>query len=192
MIRRLALALTMAALAFVAAPAFAAVAPGEKAPELKGLQGTDGKTYSSADLLGKKATVVVFSCNSCPVAVAYEDRFNEFAKKYQDKGVSFVAINANKATEDLDEMKKRAEEKGFVFPYVYDETGNSASEFGARVTPHIFVLDAQGTVQYVGAFDDKQNNPTKHYVAEAVDAILAGKKPETAQTKPVGCGIRNK
>jgi len=182
----------MAAMAFVAAPALADVAPGDKAPELKGLKGTDGKTYSSADLKDKNATVVVFTCNSCPVAEAYEDRFNDFAKKYQDKGVAFVAINANKATEDLDEMKKRAEEKGFTFPYVYDASGTSATDFGARVTPHIFVLDGQGTVQYVGAFDDKQNNPSKHYVADAVDAILAGKKPETAQTKPVGCGIRNK
>ncbi len=192
MIRRVALALAVAAMAFVASPAFAVVAPGDKAPELKGLQGTDGKTYSSADLKDKKATVVVFTCNSCPVAVAYEDRFNEFAKKYQDKGVAFVAINANKATEDLDEMKQRAKEKGFAFPYVYDETGKSASEFGARVTPHLFVLDGQGTVQYVGAFDDRQNNPSKHYVADAVDAILAGKKPGTAQTRPIGCGIRNK
>lgn len=192
MIRRVALALAVAAMAFVASPAFAVVAPGDKAPELKGLQGTDGKTYSSADLKDKKATVVVFTCNSCPVAVAYEDRFNEFAKKYQDKGVAFVAINANKATEDLDEMKQRAKEKGFAFPYVYDETGKSASEFGARVTPHLFVLDGQGTVQYVGAFDDRQNNPSKHYIADAVDAILAGKKPGTAQTRPIGCGIRNK
>lgn len=190
MIRRAMFAL--AALALIAAPAFAGVGPGDKAPELKGLKGTDGKTYSSADLKDKKATVVVFTCNSCPVAVAYEDRFNEFAKKYQDKGVAFVAINANKATEDLEDMKKRAEEKGFAFPYVYDASGNSASEFGARVTPHVFVLDAEGTVQYVGAFDDKQNNPTKHYVVEAVDAILAGKKPETTQTRPVGCFIRNK
>jgi peroxiredoxin len=192
MIRRVALALAVVAMAFVASPAIAVVAPGDKAPELKGLQGTDGKTYSSADLKDKKATVVVFTCNSCPVAVAYEDRFNEFAKKYQDKGVAFVAINANKATEDLDEMKQRAKEKGFAFPYVYDETGKSASEFGARVTPHLFVLDGQGTVQYVGAFDDRQNNPSKHYVADAVDAILAGKKPGTAQTRPIGCGIRNK
>lgn len=192
MIRRASLALAFAALAVVSSVAFAAVSPGEKAPELKGLKGTDGKEYSTSDLKTSKAVVVAFTCNNCPVAVAYEDRFNEFAKKYKDKGVTFIAINANKATEDLEAMKKRAEEKGFSFPYVYDASGESATQFGAKVTPHIFVLDGEGTVQYVGAFDDKQSGPTKHFVADAVDAILAGKKPETTQTKAVGCGIRNK
>jgi peroxiredoxin len=192
MIRRVAFALAVAAMAFVTTSGFAEVAPGEKAPEFKGLKGTDGKQYSLSDMKDKKAVVIAFSCNSCPVVLAYEHRFNEFAKKYADKDVAFIAINANKATEDLAEMKKHAEESGLAYPYVYDETGTSASDFGARVTPHIFVLDGKGTVQYVGAFDDKQTNPSKHYVADAVDAILAGKKPETTQTKPIGCGIRNK
>jgi peroxiredoxin len=192
MIRRVAFAFAVAAMAVVSGSAFADVAPGDKAPEVKGLKGTDGKEYNLSDMKTAKAVVIAFTCNNCPVAVAYEDRFNEFAKKYKEKGVQFIAVNANKATEDLEDMKKRAEEKGFAFPYVYDATGNSASDFGARVTPHLFVLDGQGTVQYVGAFDDKQNDPSKHYVADAVDAILAGKKPETTQTKPIGCGIRNK
>jgi peroxiredoxin len=192
MIRRFALSLAIAALALVAAPALADVGPGEKAPELKGLVGTDGKQYSSADLKDAKAVVVCFTCNNCPVAVAYEDRFNDFAKKYKAKGVAFIAINANKETEELGEMKKRAEEKNFAFPYVYDKTGESASEYGAKVTPHIFVLDSKGTVQYVGAFDDSQSNPKTNYVADAVDSVLKGQKPETTKTKAVGCGIRNR
>lgn len=193
MIRPVAFALAVAAMAVLSAPAFAAeVAPGEKAPDFKGLQGTDGKQYSLSDLKDAKAVVVAFTCNNCPVAVAYEDRFNDFAKEYKAKGVTFIAINANKNSEDLAVMKERAEEKGFAFPYAFDKTGESATDYGARVTPQLYVLDGKGVVQYVGAFDDKQNGPSKHYVADAVDAVLAGKTPATAKTKAVGCGINNK
>ena len=190
MIRRTFIALSLVALC---APAFAAeLEVGAKAPEFKGLPGTDGKEYSLADMKDAKAVVVCFTCNRCPVSVAYEDRFVEFTKKYGEKGVKFVAINSNKSTEDLAAMKTRAEEKGFNFPYVYDESGKLATEYGARVTPHMFVLDAKGKVAYVGAFDDNQNKPSKHYVADAVDAVLAGKAPETTKTKAFGCGIQNK
>lgn len=190
MIRRMILALSAVALV---APAFAAeLEIGAKAPEFKGLPGVDGKEYSLDAMKDAKAIVVCFTCNQCPVAVAYEDRFVEFQKKYADKGVKFVAINANKASEDLAVMKTRAEEKGFNFPYIYDASGKSATEYGAKVTPHIFVLDAERKVAYVGAFDDSQTKPSKTYVADAVDAILAGKKVEVTNTKAVGCGIRNK
>lgn len=192
MIRRTLMALSLVALCV---PAFAAeLEIGAKAPAFKGLVGTDGKEYSLADLKDAKAVVVVFTCNVCPVAVAYEDRFVEFTKKYGAKGVKFVAINANKANdaETIEAMKTRAEEKGFNFPYVFDKTGQSATDYGARVTPHIFVLDGERTVAYVGAFDDNQNNPKKHYLSDAVDSILAGKKVEVTNTKAVGCGIRNK
>jgi len=191
MIRRTIGLLALALAAYVA-PAYAAeLAPGEKAPEVKGLVGVDGKECNLGDSKAK-VTVVCFTCNICPVSVAYEDRFVEFAKKYKGKGVEFVAINANKNTEDLAAMKTRAEEKGFNFPYVYDKTGKSATEFGASRTPHLFVLDGKNIVQYVGAFDNDQKSPTKHYVADAVDAVLAGKTPAVAQTKAVGCGIQNR
>ena len=191
MIRRFAGMLALALVVVVAAPVLAAeLAPGEKAPAVKGLVGVDGKECNLGDSKAK-VTVVCFTCNICPVAVAYEDRFIEFTKKYKDKGVEFVAINANKKTEDLAAMKTRAEEKGFNFPYVFDKTGTSATEFGATKTPHIFVLDSNGVVKYVGAFDNDQKSPTKHYVADAVDAVLSGKNPTVAQTKAVGCGIQN-
>ena len=190
MLRRAFLALSIVALC---APAYAAeVEIGAKAPDLKGLVGTDGKEYSLEGMKDKKVVVVCFTCNICPVAVAYEDRFIEFQKKYGAKGVQFVAVNANKKTEDIAAMKTRAEEKGFNFPYVYDKTGESATQYGARVTPHIFVLDQDRKVAYVGSFDDKQNNPSKNYVADAVDALLAGKKVETTNSKAFGCGIQNK
>lgn len=184
--------LSLIAALVLAVPALAEVGPGEKAPEFKGLTGVDGKQYSLADMKDAKAVVVCFTCNACPVSVAYEDRFVEFTKKYKAKGVQFIAINCNKNREGLDIMKTRAEEKGFNFPYVFDKTGTSATEYGARVTPHMFVLDGERKVQYVGAFDDKQAEPTQHYVANAVDAILAGKSVEVAKTRAFGCGIANK
>ena len=192
MIRRFAGVLAVSLAFVVAAPVLAAeLAPGEKAPAVKGLVGVDGKECNLGDSKAK-VTVVCFTCNICPVSVAYEDRFIEFTKKYKDKGVEFVAINANKKTEDLAAMKTRAEDKGFNFPYVFDESGKVATEYGARVTPHIYVLDGKRTIQYVGSFDDKQKEPSKHFVADAVDAVLAGKTVETASTKAFGCGIQNK
>ena len=190
MIRRMFLALSIVALC---APVFAAgVEVGAKAPEFKGLPGTDGKEYSLADMKDAKAVVLCFTCNQCPVAVAYEDRFIEFQKKYEGKGVKFIAVNCNKNREDLAAMKTRAEEKGFNFPYVFDKSGALASEYGAKVTPEIFVIDSKGNVVYHGSFDDKQTGASKHYVADAVDAVLAGKTPETTKTKAFGCGIANK
>jgi peroxiredoxin len=192
MIRRALIALSLVALC---APAFAAeLEIGAKAPDFKGLAGTDGKEYGLSTMKDAKVVVVCFTCNVCPVAVAYEDRFVEFQKKYAGKGVKFIAINANKANdaETIEAMKTRAEEKGFNFPYVFDKSGQSASDYGARVTPHLFVLDGERNVQYVGAFDDNQNNPKKQYLNDAVDSLLAGKKVEVTNTKAVGCGIRNK
>src|SRR5438874_5897148 len=169
------------ALAFVAlcAPAWSAeLEIGAHAPAFKALPGVDGKSYSLADMKDAKVVVVCFTCNICPVAVGYEDRFVEFSKKYAGKGVKFVAINANRKTEDLAVMKTRAEEKGFNFPYVFDKSGELATEYGARVTPHVFVLDQNRNVAYVGAFDDDQDKPSKSYVKDAVDALIAGKKVE--------------
>jgi peroxiredoxin len=190
MIRRMFVALSLVALA---GGAFAAeLEIGAKAPSFSGLPGVDGKECSLDAMKDAKAIVVCFTCNQCPVAVAYEDRFVAFQKKYADKGVKFIAINANKNSENLEVMKTRAEEKGFNFPYVFDASGKLATEYGARVTPHIFVLDGERKVAYVGAFDDSQVKPSKHYVADAVDAILAGKKPDVTNTKAVGCGINNR
>jgi peroxiredoxin len=188
MLRRTFLAISLVALC---APSYSAeLEIGAKAPEFKALPNVDGKEYTLSEMKDK-VIVVCFTCNNCPVAVAYEDRFVEFQKQYANKGVKFIAINANRRTEDLDKMKTRAEEKGFNFPYVFDKTGKLATEYGARVTPHIFVLDQDRKVAYVGSFDDSQQKPTANYVADAVDALLTGKKVETTKTKAFGCGIAN-
>lgn len=188
MVRKFVLSLAVALVALSANAYAADLATGDKAPDIKGLPGTDGKSFSLSDAKDAKVVVLCFTCNICPMSVAYEDRFIEFTKKYGEKGVKFVAINVNQG-EDVKAMKQRAEEKGFNFPYVYDESQDSARNYGAQVTPHMFVLDKNRTVAYVGSFDDNRNNPKKHFVADAVDALLAGKKVEVTSTKAFGCGI---
>ncbi len=167
----------------------AGVDVGEKAPEFKNLPTADGKKISMSDFGDAKAMVVCFTCNNCPVAVAYQDDFVKFTQQYKDKGVAFVAINVNTG-EDLAKMKTRAEEAGFNFPYAYDASQETAKAYGATVTPHLYVLDKNRQVTYIGAFDNNQNKPTEHYVKEVVDSVLAGKKPEVQNTRAVGCGIK--
>jgi len=190
--RRTVLMLTVAAAATWQFPSAGAadLETGAKGPEFTA-KGIDGKEYTLDNAKGAKATVIVFTCTKCPVAIAYEDRFIDFRKKFGEKEVAFFAINVN-ASEDLEAMKQRAEEKGFNFPFVYDESGDSARAYGARVTPHVFVLNGEGAVAYQGAFDDKQNGPKTNHVENAVKALLAGEKPEVQSTKPFGCGIKPK
>jgi peroxiredoxin len=166
------------------------LATGDKAPGIAA-ETTAGKKISLDDYKDAKLVVVCFTCNVCPVAVAYEDRFIEFTKQYQDKGVQFVAINVN-TSENLEAMKQRAEEKGFNFPYAYDATGDSCRAYGAKVTPHLYVLDKDRTIAYQGAFDDDNSGKKVQatHLKDAVDALLAGKSVEVSTTTARGCGIR--
>jgi len=166
---------------------------GDKAPAWKDLEGTDGKKHGLDEASKAKAVVVVFTCNHCPVAAAYEERLAKFAKEYAAKGVETIAINVNNLEEDkLPAMKKRWKEKGWAFTYLYDPSQEIGRAYGAKVTPHWYVLDSQRNVAYIGAFDDNQNaaQAKKRYVADAVDAVLAGKKPPVTETKAFGCGIK--
>jgi peroxiredoxin len=193
MVRKFAMLMAVALVAVNFSAAHAAVKVGDKAPDIKGVPTTDGKQVNLADAKDAKAVVVCFTCNNCPVSVAYEDRFVEFTKKYGEKGVKFIAINVNRG-EDLEKMKQRVEEKGLNYTYAYEADGTSATAFGAKVTPHIFVLDGDRKVAYIGAFDDNQNPDKvgKAYVADAVEAIIAGKSVPVSETRPVGCGIQIK
>ncbi len=164
------------------------VKAGDEAPTFSAVA-LDGKDVSLDDYKSSEVVVVIFTCNGCPVAVAYEDRFNEFAQKYKEKKVSMVAINCNKG-EDIEAMKRRVEEKGLVYDYVSDASGNSARAYGAQVTPHCFVLNSKREVVYQGAFDDSQSKPTEHYLIDAVEATLAGKKVPVDFKKAFGCGIK--
>ncbi len=171
----------------------AALKVGDKAPDWKDLPGVDGKDHSLSDYADAKALVVVFTCNHCPVAVAYEDRMIEFQKNYTDRGVQMVAICVNDRDADrLDKMKERAEEKGFNFPYLYDESQKSAKEYGATCTPHFFVLNGDREVVYMGAMDDnnKADKVEEQWLRDAVDAALEGKEPAKTATRQRGCSIK--
>jgi peroxiredoxin len=183
--------------ALVAIPAngvlAAGVELGAQGPAWVDLEGVDGERHSLADLEKAKAVVVVFTCNHCPVAKAYEQRLIQLEKDYSDRGVEVVAINVNNGEADkLPAMRERAKEQGFSFAYLYDPSQEIGREYGATVTPHAFVLDGDRNVVYQGAIDDsmKAEKVEEHYLRDAVDAVLAGKTPETASTPPPGCGIQ--
>jgi peroxiredoxin len=179
--------------AFVRAGEFNAVLNiGDAAPEWKELPGVDGKTHSLGDLKEKKVVVVIFTCNSCPVAADYEDRIIAFANEYSDR-VGVVAINVNRIPEDsLEMMKKRAEEKKFPFPYLFDESQKIAKDYGAAFTPEFFVLSPERKIVYMGGMDDSSNpaQVKNNFLAPAVEAALAGVAPEKAETAAIGCRIR--
>jgi peroxiredoxin len=172
------------------------LAPGDGAPAWENLEGTDGKKHSLADLKDKEFVVVVFTCNSCPVAEAYEPRIMAFAEKYAkpDGKVALVAINVNTIKADaLPAMKVRAQKKKFTFPYLYDPTQEIARKYGAMFTPEFFVLDKDRKVIYTGAMDNKSppSEPTLHHLEQALEAALAGQKPKTTETSAAaGCKIR--
>jgi peroxiredoxin len=168
---------------------------GNKAPDWSKLPGVDGKEHSLADLKDKQAVVLVFTCNSCPYAVEYEDRIMALAKKYggADGKVAVVAVNVNKVPEDsFDKMKARAKERNFNYPYLYDETQKIAKDYGATSTPEFFVLAKDRTIAYMGALDDETDSSKVkvRYVEDALDAVLKGDKPKTTETVARGCLVR--
>lgn len=168
---------------------------GDKAPAWENLEGTDGKKHSLADLKDRDVVVVVFTCNSCPVAVGYEDRIIALAKAHggPDGKVGVVAINVNTVKEDqLPEMTKRATKKKLPYPYLYDPSQQIARKFGAEYTPEFFVLNKERKVVYMGAMDDKSPPATAgvNYLEEAVKAALTDSKPAKAETLARGCRVR--
>jgi peroxiredoxin len=168
---------------------------GDPAPSWQGLPGVDGKKHSLADLKDKSVIVLVVTCNSCPVAVAYEDRIIAFAQKHAqpESKVAVVAVNVNTAEADrLPKMKERAEAKGFSFQYLYDETQQIGKAYGARYTPEFFVLDQDRKIAYMGAMDDS-SDPARakvNYLEQAVQATLKGEKPAPVETLARGCSVK--
>jgi peroxiredoxin len=185
--------LVVTALAAVASHA-EGVKLGAPGPQWSALPGVDGKEHSLADYRDAQLIVLVFTCNHCPVAAAYEDRLVALQKDYQGKGVQLIAINVNTLPADrLDKMKERAQEKGFNFPYLYDASQKTAHEYGAVNTPHVFVLDKERKLVYRGGIDDnfqKAAAAKKQYLRDALDSFLAGKTPSQADTPHPGCGIK--
>lgn len=168
------------------------LAIGDAAPGWNKLPGVDGANHSLTDLK-QEIVVLVFTCNSCPVAADYEDRLLALAKKYDPNKVAVVAVNVNLVEADrLPKMKEKAKAKGFTFPYLFDETQKIAKDYGALFTPEFFVLDQQRRIAYMGALDDKSNpsEVKEKYVESAIDALLAGSKPAVAETIARGCRVR--
>jgi peroxiredoxin len=173
---------------------------GAAAPEFN-LPGVDGKQHRLADSADAKLLVIAFSCNHCPYVIGSEDRMIAFAKKYAPTGVHFVAINSNETelhpTDSFEHMVQKAKEKNFPFAYLRDDSQDVALTYGALRTPHyyLFAKDAAGkwTLRYTGRMDDNPRNPgkeTTHELADAVDDLLAGRKPRMAVTNPIGCNVK--
>ncbi|KGO91647.1 thioredoxin family protein [Flavobacterium subsaxonicum] len=164
------------------------------------LKNVDGKKVSLKDIKNAKGYIVVFTCNHCPYAQAYEDRVVALDKKYKALGYPVVAINPNnpeKQKEDsFAKMQERAKEKKFAFPYLLDEGQKVYPLYGATKTPHVYVLEktAKGNVvKYIGAIDDNYEDATlvkQKYVEAAVDALLIGKEVSVKETKAIGCSIK--
>ncbi|HWO56234.1 MAG TPA: thioredoxin family protein [bacterium] len=168
---------------------------GKTAPEFS-LPGTDGKTYSYKDIAGEKGTLVIFTCNHCPYAVAYQKRIIDLTARYKPQGIGVVAISSNDAKAYPDDsfakMKERADSMKYNFPYLYDESQAVALQYGPKVTPHIFLFDAKGTLVYRGRIDDsaKENEVKKRELTDALDALVAGRGIPTATTTAFGCSIK--
>lgn len=172
---------------------------GDKATDFK-LKNVDGKMVSLSDYKDAKGFIVVFTCNHCPFAKAYEDRIIALNTKYASHGYPVIAINSNDP-EQVEEdsyanMQARAKAKKYAFPYLVDETQATAHTYGAAHTPHVFVLQKSGgdfIVKYIGAIDDNYDDPSavkQKYVENAVDNLLAGKPVNPSVTKAIGCSIK--
>lgn len=172
---------------------------GDIAEDFK-LKNVDGNMVSLADYEEAKGFIVIFTCNSCPVSVANEDRIIALNEKYKDEGYPVIAINPNNpeisSGDSYELMKVRAAEKGFSFPYLFDDGQEVYPKYGASKTPHVYVLNKEDNelrVRYIGSIDDSARNEgavkTK-FVENAVDALAKGTPIEIASTKAIGCSIK--
>jgi len=171
---------------------------GDKATDFK-LKSVDGKMYSMSDFKSAKGFIIVFTCNHCPFAVKYEDRINALAKTYKPQGYILLAINPNdpavQPEDSFELMKIRAIEKGFAFPYLFDEGQKIYPQYGATKTPHVFLLDKNLIVKYIGAIDDNVDSASdvkEKYLENAIAALESGKTPSPETTKAIGCSIKAK
>jgi len=177
------------------------VKPGDNAIAFS-LKNVDGTIVSLSDYSDQKGVILVFTCNPCPFAKAYEQRIIQLHEKYANEGFPVVAINPNdpvQSPEDtFEQMQVRAEEKGYPFPYLKDETQDIYKSYGATRTPHIFLLENKNgkfKVAYIGAIDDNAMDASsvgQQYVEQAIRSIISGQEPNPAETKAIGCTIKGK
>jgi len=178
---------------------------GAKAPDFD-LPGVDGRKYKLADFAQADILVVIFTCNHCPTAQAYEDRIKKLTADYKNKGVAVVAISPNDPeavrldelgytdiSDSLEEMKIRAKHKKFNFPYLYDgDTQKVTRAYGPVATPHVFIFDRQRRLRYVGRYDDSERpeQVKSHDARNVIEALLTGKRIPVEKTRPFGCSIK--
>lgn len=165
------------------------------------LKNVDGSMVSLAGNKDAKGYILVFTCNTCPYSVAYEDRLIELHDKYAPKGYPVVAVQPNNPQrspgDSFEKMQARSKDKGFPFPYLMDETQDITRTYGATNTPHVYVLDRQPgdkfVIKYIGAIDNNSRDAAaadQHYVEDAVDSLLKGSSVKTTKTKAIGCTIK--
>ncbi|HUT93447.1 MAG TPA: redoxin domain-containing protein [Thermoguttaceae bacterium] len=178
---------------------------GRPAPDFS-LPGVDGKTYRLADFADAELLVIVFTCNHCPTAQAYEERIQRLAADYKDKGVALVAISPNDpaalrldelgytdVNDSLEDMKLRAKDRGFTFPYLYDGDRQEVSRaYGPLATPHVFIFDRKRKLRFAGRIDDsaKPEKVKSRDTRNAIEALLAGKPVPVEKTKTFGCSVK--
>lgn len=160
------------------------------------LPATDGVTVDTR-LIKDMVLVVVFTCNHCPYAQAYEDRLIALQQHFDPEGVQFLLVSSNDAAtypdDGFEEMQKRHDAKAYPFPYCYDKSQEVAQAFGALCTPHCFVFDHERTLRYKGCVDDSWKDPAavQHtYLKDAVESVLKGETPETTEANAIGCSIK--
>jgi peroxiredoxin len=193
-----------AAVAAADPPGLKTLEIGAQAPDFR-LPGVDGKTYSLKDFEGSKVLAVIFTCNHCPTAQAYEARIAKFYDDYRDKGVALVAISPNDAAavrldelgytdlgDSFEDMKLRAKHSRIAYPYLYDgDTQKTSIAYGVLATPHVYIFDEARKLRYVGRFDDSEVKAVKsHDARNAVEALLAGKTVPVEKTRVFGCSTK--
>jgi peroxiredoxin len=164
------------------------------------MKNIDEKYISLSDYKNAKGLIIIFTCNTCPYAVAYEERLVKMNNKYKEKGFPLITINPNnpevREGDSFENMKVRAKEKGFNFPYLFDDGQKVYPKFGATKTPHAYVLSNSSgvfTVEYIGAIDDNYKNENKvkiKYIEKAVNQLLKGEKVSEPETRAIGCSIK--
>ncbi len=173
---------------------------GDYATDFK-LPNIDGKEVSMADYEDAKGFIVIFTCNTCPYAQAYESRIIDLDKKYASKGFPVIAINPNDLSQQPDDsmekMKTRAADKGYTFPYLRDDSQEVAKAYGATKTPHVYLLNKEASskykVEFIGAIDDSPRDASdvsERYVEAAIDALMTGGKPSVTEKRAIGCTIK--
>nr|MBS0036682.1 thioredoxin family protein [Saprospiraceae bacterium] len=171
---------------------------GDVAPDFS-LKNVDGTIVSLSDYEDANGFIVIFSCNHCPFVVAYEDRMNDLHDQYATKGFPLIAINPNDPelvpADSFEKMRERAAEKGFQFPYLLDEGQTVYPQYGATRTPHVFLLDSDKVVRYIGAIDDNyqdEEGVTEKFLENAISAVAKGETPDPAVTRAIGCTIKTR